>query len=70
MSPIPRAAEKQQDEVNKPPDKNQIFEKVNGSKYSGVLQKALERGEDSFNAAHFILSSRDPDYRKTLEENK
>ena len=70
MSELPRAAEKQQDEVNKPPDKNQIFEKVNGSKYSGVLQKALERGEDSFNAAHFILSSRDPDYRKTLEENK
>lgn len=65
---MPRAAEKPQEEVKKAPDKNQIFEKIKGTKYSQVLQNAAEKGEDSFNAAHFVLSQRDPDYRKTIED--
>jgi len=75
MSSVPMAADSQpQEEVkqpapNKPPDKDQIFEKAKGSKYSQVLQKAAEKGDQSFNAAHYVLSQRDPEYRKTIEED-
>jgi len=63
-----RATEEQTNSAkNKAPvDKKEIMNKLNGSKYSQVLQNAADKGDDSFNAAHFILSSRDEGYRKQI----
>lgn len=65
---VPKAAENlQNQEAKKPVDKEQLLKKVQGSKYGQVLQNAADRGDDAFNAAHFVLSQRDPNYRKQLE---
>lgn len=48
-------------------DKNQIMNRINGTKFQQVLQKAAEKGDQSFNAAHYVLSQRDPEYRRTVE---
>lgn len=48
-------------------DKDSIMQKVGGSKYAQVLQKAADKGDQSFAAANFVLSSRDPEYRKLFE---
>lgn len=63
---IPRAAEKENNEVQKstPMDKQKIFEKTKGSKYSQALQNADQRGGPALGATHFILSQTDPEYRK------
>jgi hypothetical protein len=66
-SVMPRAAEGQDDStMNKMPDKNNLLQKTQGSKYSQVLQNAAQRGDDSLNAAHFVLAQRDPEYRKQI----
>ncbi len=59
----PRSAEQQ----NTLPDKTSLIEKTQGSKYGQVLQNAAQKGDQSFAAAHYVLSSRDPNYRKLLE---
>lgn len=76
MTSLPRAAEGQQDNSveqqeplkNVPPSKDEIIRKAAGSKYAQVLQNAAQSGEQSFNAAHFVLQQRDPEYRKIINE--
>lgn len=72
---IQRAAENEDIErkpdVEKPGaqvDKDKILNKLQGSKYAQVLQNAADKGEKSFSAAHFVLSQRDVNYRKQLED--
>lgn len=70
---VPRAADQQQQkpEANKDPvDKKKIIEKAQGSKYGQVLQNAAERGDTAFGAAHYILSQRDPEFRKQMQEEE
>jgi hypothetical protein len=38
-------------------------------KYSGVLKLAQERGETALGATHYILSQRDPEYRKQFKSS-
>lgn len=64
QSTLPRAADRESASI----DSNSIIQKTSGSKYQNVLQNAADKGEDSFSAAHFVLSQRDPEYRKMLEE--
>lgn len=64
---------KEQEEKPVPPpkvDKNQILQKTQGSKYSQVLQNAAQNGDQSFNAAHFVLSNSNKDYRQMLEDQE
>jgi len=49
------------------PDKTALIEKTQGTKYGQVLQNAAQKGDASFNAAHYVLSQRDPEYRKALK---
>lgn len=68
---IPRAAENQKQPPSsqyKAPDKKELIQKTQNSKYGQVLQNAASRGDEAFNAAHFVLSQRDPEYRKQLED--
>ena len=51
-------------------NKDSILQKTQGSKYSQVLQNAAQKGDNSFNAAHFILSQNNADYRKQLEDEE
>jgi hypothetical protein len=51
-------------------DKNRILEKTQGSKYSQVLQNAAQKGERSFNAAHYVLHQNNPEYRQMLKEEE
>lgn len=58
---------------SKPPEsakinKDEILNKLQGTKYQQVLQNAAQKGDQSFNAAHFVLHSRDASYRKQLED--
>lgn len=46
-----------------------IMHKAQGSKYAQVLEQAKQKGEQSLAAAHFVLSSRDPEYKKVIEGN-
>jgi hypothetical protein len=58
-------------EVAQPKNEQQeILNKLQNTKYGKVLQNAAASGDKSFNAAHYILSQRDPEYRKHLEEEK
>lgn len=68
FQPTLRAAESNNNstQFNAPTDKNELIQKVQGSKYATVLQNAASKGDQSFNAAHFILSTRDQNYRKQL----
>ncbi len=45
-----------------------LIQKVQGTKYAGVLQNAAKRGGSAVGATHFILSSTDPDYRKAMNK--
>lgn len=65
--PIPRNAEDQTQKPGAHVDKDTIINKLQGTKYQQVLQNAANNGEGSFSAAHYILSQRDPIYRKHLE---
>jgi hypothetical protein len=56
-------------ESSKPYDKDVLLQKTKGSKYAQVLQNASQRGNHALGAAHFVLQSSDPNYRKmTLDE--
>lgn len=69
---LPRAADNQDDQAssfNGAQGKDAILSRAQGSKYSQVLQQAAQKGDQSLAAAHFVLSSRDPDYRKQIEGN-
>lgn len=48
-------------------DKNQIMQKTQDSQYAQVLQKAADKGENSFNAAHYVLMQNDAKYRQMQE---
>ncbi len=69
---LPRAAERPDDSTqiqpkqNLPPGKDELLRKTEGSKYSQVLKNAAQNGDDSLNAAHFVLASRDQNYRKQI----
>lgn len=75
MSPqmLPRAAEKKDDgamnfnEQHKP---EALIQKLQGTKYAQALQNAADKGEQSFAAAHYVLSQQDPDYRKAIGEGE
>ncbi len=47
-------------------DQNALIQKVQGSKYSQVLQSAAQRGGHSLGAANFVLQNNDPEYRKLI----
>lgn len=64
-SQLPRAADSNSASI----DKDSILQKTSGSKYQQVLQNAAANGDQSLSAAHFVLSQRDPEYRKVLEGN-
>lgn len=64
---LPRAAEDQDASNAKPVfEKGAILEKLQGSKYAQVLQNAADKSDQSAAAAHFVLASRDPEYRKLV----
>lgn len=50
--------------MSKPYDKNALIQKTQGTKYQQVLENAAQRGDQAFGAAHFLLQSKDPEYRK------
>ena len=64
----PMAAETPENsaEQKAPIEKNDLIQRTQGSRYSKLLQDAAARGDQSFNAAHFVLSRRDPEYRKQI----
>lgn len=62
---LPRAADRDSASF----DKDSILQKTQGSKYQQVLQNAAQKGDQSLSAAHFVLSQRDPEYRKVMEGN-
>lgn len=70
---IPRAAEKKDDgamnfyEQHKP---EALIQKLQGTKYAQALQNAADKGEQSFAAAHYVLSQQDPDYKKAIGEGE
>ncbi len=51
---------------SQPLDKNALIQKVQGTKYSQVLQNANSRGGNALGAANFVLQQTDPEYRKTV----
>ena len=65
---LPMAAETPDSsaEQKAPVEKNDLIQRTQGSRYSKLLQDAAARGDQSFNAAHFVLSQRDPEYRKQI----
>jgi hypothetical protein len=68
---FPRAADAPDESAknfNKTHDKGALIQKTQGTKYAQVLQNAANNGDQSFNAAHFVLQQRDPEYRKLTEE--
>ena len=48
-------------------NKEEILQKTGGSKYAQVMQQAAEKGGHSLAAANYVLSQRDPNYRKVIE---
>lgn len=67
---LPRAADSKNQETAAI-DKDSIMNKFQGTKYHQVLQNAAQKGDQSFNAAAYVLQQRDPDFRKQLNgENK
>ena len=68
---LPRSAEQNDAAENfRPTDKEQVLNRVRGSKYEQALQSAAQKGDASYNAAYFVLRSRDPDFRKQIgDEN-
>lgn len=68
---LPRAADQQNDgasNFDKKMDNQALLQKTQGTKYGQVLQNAAGKGEQSLAAAHYVLSNRDPDYRKLTNE--
>lgn len=65
----PKIQDQPQEQESKPIDKNKILEKAKGSKYAGALQNAANNGDQSFNAAHYVLYSQ-PEYRQMLEDQE
>ena len=63
---LPRSAEDQDASTKPVYDKGAMMQKVQGSKYAQVLQSAADRSDQSLAAAHFVLASRDPEYRKLV----
>lgn len=47
-----------------------IIQKTQGTKYSQVFQNAAKNGEQGVAAAHFVLQSRDENYRKLMNEGE
>jgi hypothetical protein len=48
-------------------NKEEILNKTSNSKYAQVMQQAAEKGSHSLAAANYVLSQRDPNYRKVIE---
>lgn len=70
FGPFAPSAEKQDDSAKnqKRETGNQaILMKTQGTKYGQVLQNAAAKGDQSLSAAHYVLSQRDPEYRKIVE---
>jgi hypothetical protein len=67
---FPKAADSDNGEAMTFEDQNNksaFLQKAQGSKYAQVLQNAANKGDDSLNAAHYVLAQRDPEYRKLME---
>lgn len=54
----------QKEDERKPYDDTAILSATQGTKYNQVLESAKQRGDTAFGAAHFLLQSRDPEYRE------
>lgn len=55
---------------SKPYDQNALIQKTQGTKYAQALQDAAQRGPQAFGATHFILQSRDPEYRQAIMDDE
>lgn len=51
------------------PSDQKIIQKVQNSRYAAPIMNAAKRGENSVGAAHFLLYSQDPEYRKLFDDN-
>lgn len=60
----------EQKKEERPFETDSLLEKTQGTKYAQVLQNAAKRGQKSVGAAHFILQSTDPEYRKQFMEEQ
>lgn len=69
---VPRAAEQNEsaNTFQNKMDKGALLQKAQGTKYGQVLQNAANNGDQSFAAAHYVLSQRDPEYRKVTGEDE
>lgn len=69
---LPRAADKDNGAMNfnDSNSKDALLQKTQGSQYAQVLQNAANNGDQSLSAAHYVLSQRDPNYRKLIEGGK
>ena len=69
---LPRVSNEEKETANtfeKKMDKGALMQKAQGTKYAQVLENAASNGDQSFAAAHFVMSSRDPEYRKVIGED-
>lgn len=67
---MPRAAEEQNERsmnFNDSKNKEALIQKTQGTKYSQVLSNAAQKGDQAFNAAHYVLYSRDQNYRQAVD---
>lgn len=72
-SVFPKAANESPDQTmnfNDTHNKDALIQKAQGTKYQQVLQNAAQNGDQSFSAAHYVLHSRDPEYRKTIGQGE
>lgn len=70
---FPKAASESPDQAmnfNDTHNKDALIQKAQGTKYQQVLQNAAQNGDQSFSAAHYVLHSRDPEYRKTIGQGE
>jgi hypothetical protein len=51
-------------------NKEEILNKTSGSKYAQVMKQAADKGGHSLAAANYVLSQRDPNYRKVIEDKE
>lgn len=60
-----------EEKVEKRPDQGAYIDKVKGTPYEEILRRSLENGgEQSLQAANYVLMNRDPEYRKLINEEQ
>lgn len=68
MPEFARAADKPEAQnFNQKTDKQALLQKTQGSKYQQVLANAAKNGDQSFNAAYYVLHGRDASFRRLVD---